>query len=49
MRVKLSRIEGGIYILPFVLIGIDGIVAGFLFYFCVHFLLQVVQNNLNVR
>ena len=32
MRVKLSRIEGGIYILPFVLVGTDGIVAGFLFW-----------------
>lgn len=32
MRIKLSTIEGGIYLLPFVLIGTDGIVCGWFFW-----------------
>lgn len=32
MKVKLSTIEGGVYLLPFILLGTDGLVVGFLFW-----------------
>ncbi len=32
MHIKISMIEGGIYILPFLLIGTNGLVCGWLFW-----------------
>ena len=32
MEIKASQIQGGIYLLPFFLLGTDGLVFGFLFW-----------------
>jgi hypothetical protein len=34
MRIELNKIVGGIYLLPFVLIGRDAFIFGFLFWHC---------------